>query len=97
MMVQVMSVTSNDKGEASISSEGGFSFSMNGKQLGELFWQMDGEQQAQFFETLGEIYLHEGYVFDLQMAYMQDELGESGRRLLLAIAEEVREADGYKD
>lgn len=97
MMVQVMSVISNDKGEAFISSEGGFSFSMNGKQLGELFWQMDGEQQAQFFETLGEIYLQEGYVFDMQMTYMRDSLGESGRRLLLAIGDEVRTANGHED
>lgn len=96
-MTQVVKVISNDEGEASISGEGGLSLSVDGKQLAELFWQMDGEQQAQFFETLGGIYLQEGYAFDLQMAYMRDSLGESGRRLLLAIGDEVRAANGYAD
>ena len=89
MAVQITGIQNGAEGGASISGWGDFSIAVDGALLAKLFWQMEGKQQARFFDALGEIQGREGIAFETQMAWMQRDLGAGGRRVLQALAEGV--------
>ncbi len=87
MAVEITGIQNGAEGGASISGWVDFSISVNGALLAKLFWQMEGKQQARFFDALGEIQGREGLAFEAQMAWMQRDLSEGGRRVHRALGE----------
>ena len=90
MSTSHLTLTLQDKGRISPSETSGFSISITGRNLAELFWYLDGEEQSAFFEKLGEIKKCEGFLFDMQMFNMQEHLGDLAKAMLVELADEVR-------
>jgi hypothetical protein len=82
MAIKVLAPCLDDKGNAALLAEGMFEVSVSGKALGELFWLMAEEEQANFFASLYEISISEERNFNTQMNAMFACLTDDVRRFI---------------